>query len=202
MKLSDTPFNRAANGAPAPKLVLPFLSVGTLATAGIVQFLKDVDVILDVSPVINEDEEETEAYEAPAKASVEYINLRYSEEGDIDEEETYLGNLFKKAYETLKGLKADNKKVLVVSTERQYVVGVVLSYKIYSSNALEKDWPLTEAIAFVKTKDPQRVPGDVTLLALAVLEEELYDEISVPLPSNARAGKKKQTKKPANKNRR
>jgi hypothetical protein len=197
---SDIGLNKAASGASAPKLILPFLYVGNALTANEKGFLKrdGIQVVLDVSNAAN-------FVEFKHKKEYEYIAFHRgsapvqkdgddeddeddSDDDDSDEVEEDVQAKFKELYEILKKIKAKNQKVLLYSTDYTWVCAVVASYMLQSSKALDKYLPLAKALEFMATKDVLLKP-DEHLLELVVLEEELFEEVSVKLPSNSR-GKK------------
>jgi len=198
---SDIGLNKAASGASAPKLILPFLYVGNALTANEKGFLKrdGIQVVLDVSNAAN-------FVEFKHKKEYEYIAFHRGsapvqkdgddeddsdddDDGDDDGEvEEDVQAKFKELYEILKKIKAKNQKVLLYSTDYTWVCAVVASYMLQSSKALDKYLPLAKALEFMATKDVLLKP-DEHLLELVVLEEELFEEVSVKLPSNSR-GKK------------
>lgn len=110
------------------------------------------------------------------------------DEDAAEAEEEDVQKFFKDVFSTLKDLKAANKKVLICSSDMSWVATVVSAYMLQSSKAMDKYLALAKALEFLKTKDIMLDPAD-NLLELVVLEEELFEEVSVKLPSNSR-GKK------------
>lgn len=196
---SDVGLNRSATGVPAPKQILPFLYIGTVKTANEAGFLKReaITTVLDLqqpAPAKNDedsdlDDDEVEFIEFKHKATCEYIS-HPPVSGDDDEEDESQAMLkyFKASFNKLKDMKAASKKVLVTSMDLGFIAAVVLSYMLQSSKAQDKYLPLAKAIEFIAAKDPLLNPAEY-LLQLCILEEDLFDEISVKLPSNSRGTK-------------
>lgn len=192
---SDIGLNKSASGATAPKPILPFISVGTALTANEKGFLSrdNITTVFDVCP-------SDEATKFKHEKDFEYIGMRRKggddesedsldasdddNEGDVEDVQKVL----KDSYSKLKDLKAGSKKVLVYSSDMSWVATIVASYMLQSSKALDKYLPLSKALEFLKAKDIMLDPAEY-LLDLVVLEEELFEEVSVKLPSNSR-GKK------------
>ena len=194
---SDIGLNKSASGATAPKPILPFISVGTALTANEKGFLSrdKITTVFDICP-------SDEPTKFKHEKDFEYIAMRRKGGDNDNESEDSLDasdddnegdsedvqKVLKDSYNKLKDLKAGNKKVLVYSSDMSWVATIVAAYMLQSSKALDKYLPLAKALEFLKTKDIMLDPAEY-LLDLVVLEEELFEEVSVKLPSNSR-GKK------------
>lgn len=189
---SDVGLNKSASGASAPKPILPFVSVGSALTANEKAFLSrdSITTVLDLTP-------RDEKHEFKHGEHFEYVDMKRATNDDAEDsmdsdaeeaEEEDVQKVLKDAYNKLKDLKAGNKKVLVYSSDMSWVATIMAAYMLQSSKALDKYLPLAKALEFLKTKDIMLDPAE-NLLELVVLEEELFEEVSVKLPSNGR-GKK------------